>query len=65
MGKRELVALLCMSLWFLMTVLWLLLTMAQVCLQFVIVMFSGQTHLFLLVDVVNSTIIISPLSGKR
>ena len=45
MGKRELVALLCLSSWCLMIVLWLFLTMPEVCLQFVIVVFSDHTHL--------------------
>ena len=39
MGKRELVALLCLSSWCLVIVVWLFLTMPQVCLQFVIVVF--------------------------
>ena len=44
MGKRELVALLCLSFWCLVIVLWLFLTMPQVCLQFVIVVFPDHTH---------------------
>ena len=39
MGKRELAALLCLSSWCLLIVVWLFLTMPQVCLQFVIVIF--------------------------
>ena len=42
MGKRELIALLCMSSWCLVVVVWLFLTMPWVCLQFVIVVFSDQ-----------------------
>ena len=45
MGKRELVALLYLSSWCLMIVVWLYLTMPWVCLQFVIVVFSDDTHL--------------------
>ena len=37
MGKRELVALLCLFSWFLVIVVWLFLTMPGVCLQFLIV----------------------------
>ena len=39
MGKRELVALLCLFSWCLVIVVWLFLTMPQVCLQFVIEFF--------------------------
>ena len=46
MGKRELVALLCLSSWFLM----IFLTMPRVCLQLVIVMFPDHTHLLFLVN---------------
>ena len=45
MGKRELVALLYMSSWCLMIDVWLFLTMLQVCLQLVIVVFPDHTHL--------------------
>ena len=41
MGKIELVAS-----WCLVIVVWLFLTMPQVCLQFVIVVFSDHTHYF-------------------
>ena len=41
MGKRELVVLLCLSSWCLVIVVWLFLTMQQVCLQFVIVIFPS------------------------
>ena len=44
-GKRELVALLCLSSWFLVIVVWHFLTMPRVCLQFVIVVFPNHTHL--------------------
>ena len=39
MGKRELVALLCLSSWCLLIVVWFFLTMPWTCLQFVIVVF--------------------------
>ena len=45
MGKKELVALLCLSSWCLVIVVWLFLTMPRVCLQFVIVVFPDHTHL--------------------
>ena len=48
MGKRELVALLCLSSWCFMIVAWLFLTMPRVCLQFVIVVFPDHTHLLFL-----------------
>ena len=44
-GKKELVDLLCLSSWFLVIVVWLFLTMPQVSLQFVIVVFPIHTHL--------------------
>ena len=46
MGKRELVALLCLSSWCLVFAVWLFLTIPRVCLQFVIVVFPGHTHYF-------------------
>ena len=45
MGKRELAALLSLSSWFLVVVVWLFLTVPWVCLQFVIVLFPDLTHL--------------------
>ena len=45
MGKRELVALLCLSPWCLMIVVWLFLAIPRVCLQFVIVVFPDHTYL--------------------
>ena len=44
MGKRELVALLSLSSWFLVTLVWLLLVVPRVCLQFVIAIFPDHTH---------------------
>ena len=45
MGKRELVALLSLSSWCLVIVVWLFLSVPWVCLQFVIVIFHDHTHL--------------------
>ena len=45
MGKRELVALLSLSSWCLVIVVWLVLAVPWVCLQFVILVFPGHTHL--------------------
>ena len=45
MGKRELVALLCLSYWCLVVVVWLFLTMSRVSMQFVIMLFPDHTHL--------------------
>ena len=49
MGKRELVALLSLSSWWLVMVAWLFLAVPWVCLRFVIVVFPDHTHLLLLV----------------
>ena len=52
MGKRELVALLCLSFWCLVIAVWLFLTMPRICLQFVIVVIPDHTHLlFLLIGI--------------
>ena len=45
MGKRELVALLSLSSWCLMIVVWLFFEVPRVCLQFVIDAFPNHTHL--------------------
>ena len=47
MGKRKLVALLSLSSWCLVIVVWLFLAVLWVCLQFVIVVFPDHTHLLL------------------
>ena len=47
MRKRELVALLSLSSWCLVIVVWLFLVVPWVCLQFVIVVFPDHTHYFL------------------
>ena len=49
MGKRELVALLSLSSWRLVIVVWLFLSVPWVCLQFVIVVFPDHTHLLFLI----------------
>ena len=46
MDKIELVALLCLSSWCLVTVMWLFVTMPRVCLQFIIVVFPNDAHYF-------------------
>ena len=48
MGKRQLVALLNLSSWFLVMVEWLFLAVPWGCLQFVIVVFPEHTHLLFL-----------------
>ena len=45
MEKRELVALLSLSSWCLVVVVWLILAVPWGCLQFVIVVFPDHTHL--------------------
>ena len=44
--KRELIALLSLSSWCLVMVVWLFLAVPRVCLRFVIVVFSDHTHYF-------------------
>ena len=44
MGEKELVALLSLSSWCLVIVVWLLLAVPWVCLQFVIVVLTEHTH---------------------
>ena len=46
MGKRELVAFLCLSSWCLVIVLWIFLTTPRVWLHFVSVVFPDHTHYF-------------------
>ena len=54
-GKRELVALLSLSSWCLVIVVWLFLAVPWVCLQFVIVVFLDHTHLlFFIIYLKNS-----------
>ena len=56
-GKRELVALLCLSSWCLVIVLWLFLALPWVSLQFVIVVFPDHNHLLFFVINYSETII--------
>ena len=49
MGKRELVALLGLSSWSLVIVVWLFLAVPWGCQRFVIVVFPDHTHLFSLI----------------
>ena len=46
MEKREVVALLSLSSWCLVIVVWLILAVPWVCLQFMIVVFPDHTHYF-------------------
>ena len=55
MGKRELVALLGLSSWCLVMVVWLFLAVPWACLLFVIVVFPNHTHLLFLVTRLPST----------
>ena len=48
MGKKKLVALLCLSSWWLVIVVWLFLTMQRVYLQFVTLVFPDHSHLLYL-----------------
>ena len=50
MGKRELVALLCLTSWCLVIVVWLFLTIPWICLQFVIMIFPDHTHLLFILE---------------
>ena len=50
MGKRELVALLSLSSWCLVIVVWLFLAVPWACLQSVIVVYPDHTHFLSLVD---------------
>ena len=50
MGKRELVALLSLSSWCLVIVVWLFLAVPWVCLQLVIVVFPDHTYLLFLLN---------------
>ena len=61
MGKRGMVALLCLSSLCLVIVVWLFLTMPRVCLQFVIVAFHDHTQLLFCTCRVE---LIAPLSSK-
>ena len=68
-GKRELVALLSLSSWCLVIVLWLFLAVLWVCHQFVIVVFPDHTHLLLpilsksFIYLVDFLFIVTPIVG--
>ena len=64
MGKRELVALLSLSSWCLVIVVWLFLTVSWVCLQFVIVVFPDNTYL-LYVKSHKGEIMVNPIFCTR
>ena len=57
MGKIELVALLSLSSWCLMMVVWLFLVVPWVCLRFVNVVFPDHTHLLFLLQPNDDTLI--------
>ena len=66
MGKRELVALLSLSSWCLVIVVWLFLVVPWVCLQFMIVVFPDHTHFFRVSQLVQfAVLLISTLSVGR
>ena len=54
MGKKEQIALLCLSSWCLVVVVWLFRTMPWVCLQFVIVVLADHTHLLFFIGYCKS-----------
>ena len=56
MGKKGLVALLSLSPWCLVIVVWLFLAVPWVTLQFVIVVFPDHTHLLFLLTKMNSVL---------
>ena len=65
MGKRELIALLNLSSWCLVMVERLFLTVPRGCLQFVIVVFPGHTHLLFLMLSISNGIVSSIIYDKR
>ena len=60
MGKKELVALLSLSSWCLVIIVWLFLAVPWVCLQFVIVVFPDYIHLLLVIHFTEERISGSP-----
>ena len=64
MGKRELVALLSLSTWCLMIVVWLFHVVPQACLQFVIVVFPDNTS-FLILNRTNTLIMLMDKYEER
>ena len=63
-GKRELVALLSLSSWRLVVVVWLFLAFPWVCLQFVIVVFPDHTHLLFFM-ILNKLHVLKISSGRE
>ena len=57
-GKRELVALLSLSSWCLVIIVWLFLAVPLVCLQFVIVVFPDHTHLLFFIKTLMNVVLI-------
>ena len=53
MGERELVALLSLSSWYLVIVVWLFLAVPWVCLQFEIVVIPDHTHLLFFIGLAS------------
>ena len=64
MGNRELVALLSLSSWCLVIVVWLFLAVPWVCLQFVIVVFPDHTHLLFLITYFVNILNILTVAGN-
>ena len=65
MGNKELVALLSLSPWCLVIVVWIFLAVPWVCLQFVIVLFPDYTHLLFLESDNRATFKFSPATHVR
>ena len=66
MEEKELVALLSLSSWCLVIVVWLFLVVPWVCQQFVIVVFPDHTHLLFFISLVNCFgAHVIPLGGAR
>ena len=61
-GKRELVALLSLSSWCLVIVVWLFLAVPWVCLQFVIVVFPDHAHFLFRMCSLQSSVVWSLFS---
>ena len=65
MGKRELIALLNLSSWYLVMVERLFLTVPRGCLQFVIVVFPDHTHLLFWVISLGQNILIKSMNIRQ
>ena len=57
-GKRELVALLSLSSWCLVIVVWLFLAVPWVCLQFLIVVFPDHTHYVYALNILATKLVV-------